>query len=146
MDYSPFLSDSGVISLSGKESVLVCCSGSLVGIPCRLALAAVFRIIIFPQPEFGSFGPVVKPVVPLNTLNTFKSVYLLPGIGGTGSLLCQKGIIIGKGGSMLKKIGTEARLDMEDFFEKKVFLKLFVKVDSGWRDEKKELRRFGYES
>lgn len=58
----------------------------------------------------------------------------------------QKGIIIGKGGSMLKKIGTEARLDMEDFFEKKVFLKLFVKVDSGWRDEKKELRRFGYES
>ncbi len=58
----------------------------------------------------------------------------------------QKGIIIGKGGSMLKKIGTEARLDMEDFFEKKVFLELFVKVNPDWRDEKKELKKFGYES
>ena len=58
----------------------------------------------------------------------------------------QKGIIIGKKGSMLKKIGTEARLDMEDFFEKKVFLELFVKVEPDWRNEKKELKRFGYES
>lgn len=57
----------------------------------------------------------------------------------------QKGIIIGKGGSSLKKVGTEARVDMEDFFQKKVFLKLFVKVDDGWRESKKELKRFGYE-
>lgn len=57
----------------------------------------------------------------------------------------QKGILIGKQGSSLKKIGTEARLDMEDFFEKKVFLKLFVKVDPNWRDDRKELKRFGYE-
>ncbi len=57
----------------------------------------------------------------------------------------QKGIIIGKGGSMLKKIGTQARVDMEDFFQKKVFLNLFVKVDDGWRESKKELKRFGYE-
>ena len=57
----------------------------------------------------------------------------------------QKGIIIGKGGSALKKVGTEARLDMEDFFQKKVFLQLFVKVDSDWRESRRELRKFGYE-
>ena len=57
----------------------------------------------------------------------------------------QKGIIIGKGGQALKKTGTQARVDMEDFFQKKVFLSLFVKVDPDWRESKKELRRFGYE-
>lgn len=57
----------------------------------------------------------------------------------------QKGIIIGKSGSALKKVGTQARMDMEDFFQKKVFLKLFVKVDPDWRENKKELRKFGYE-
>ncbi|MGN1215223.1 MAG: GTPase Era [Candidatus Cryptobacteroides sp.] len=57
----------------------------------------------------------------------------------------QKGIIIGKGGSALKKVGTEARLDMEDFFQKKVFLQLFVKVDPDWRESRRELRKFGYE-
>ncbi len=57
----------------------------------------------------------------------------------------QKGIIIGKGGAALKKTGTQARLDMEDFFQKKVYLSLFVKVDDGWRESKKELKRFGYE-
>ncbi len=57
----------------------------------------------------------------------------------------QKGIIIGKGGQALKKVGTQARLDMEDFFQKKVFLRLFVKVDPDWRENKKELRKFGYE-
>lgn len=57
----------------------------------------------------------------------------------------QKGIIIGKGGSALKKVGTEARLDMEDFFQKKVFLSTFVKVDPDWRENRKELKRFGYE-
>ena len=57
----------------------------------------------------------------------------------------QKGILIGKGGSALKKAGTEARLEMEDFFQKKVFLNLFVKVDPDWRESKRELRKFGYE-
>ena len=57
----------------------------------------------------------------------------------------QKGIIIGKKGAMLKKVGTEARIDMEDFFQKKVFLSTFVKVDPDWREDRKELRRFGYE-
>ena len=57
----------------------------------------------------------------------------------------QKGIIIGKGGSALKKVGTQARIDMEDFFQKKVFLQIYVKVDPDWREDKKELRKFGYE-
>ena len=57
----------------------------------------------------------------------------------------QKGIIIGKGGQALKKVGTQARIEMEDFFQKKVFLRLFVKVDDGWRENKRELKRFGYE-
>jgi len=57
----------------------------------------------------------------------------------------QKGIIIGKGGAMLKKVGTAARLEMEDFFQKKVFLTTFVKVDPDWRTSRRELRRFGYE-
>ena len=57
----------------------------------------------------------------------------------------QKGIIIGKRGAALKKVGTEARLDMEEFFQKKVFLSMFVKVDPDWRESRGELRRFGYE-
>ncbi len=58
----------------------------------------------------------------------------------------QKGIVIGRGGAALKKVGTEARLDMEDFFQKKVFLSIYVKTDPDWRESKKELRKFGYEN
>ncbi|MCQ2115270.1 MAG: GTPase Era [Bacteroidales bacterium] len=57
----------------------------------------------------------------------------------------QKGIIIGKGGASLKKVGTQARIDMEEFFQTKVFLSLYVKVDADWRENKRELRKFGYE-
>lgn len=57
----------------------------------------------------------------------------------------QKGIIIGKKGAAIKKLGTESRLEMEDFFQKKVFLQLYVKVDNNWRESRKELRKFGYE-
>lgn len=57
----------------------------------------------------------------------------------------QKGIIIGKKGAAIKKLGTESRLEMEDFFQKKVFLQLYVKVDDNWRESRKELRKFGYE-
>ncbi len=56
----------------------------------------------------------------------------------------QKGIIIGAGGQKLKKVGTLARKDIETFFNKKVFLELFVKVDKNWRNNEKELKRFGY--
>jgi GTP-binding protein Era len=56
----------------------------------------------------------------------------------------QKGIIIGRNGSALKKTATEARIEMESFFEKKVFLQTFVKVDPDWRENKRELKKFGY--
>ena len=56
-----------------------------------------------------------------------------------------KGIIIGKNGAMLKKIGSLARRDMERFFASKVFLELWVKVKEGWRDSDFMLRNFGYE-
>lgn len=57
----------------------------------------------------------------------------------------QKGIIIGKQGASLKKVGTQARIEMEDFFQKKVFLNIYVKTDPDWRESRKELRKFGYE-
>lgn len=56
----------------------------------------------------------------------------------------QKGILIGKGGSMLKRVGTEARKDIEKFFDKRVYLELFVKVESNWRNRENKLRSFGY--
>lgn len=56
----------------------------------------------------------------------------------------QKGILIGKGGSKLKKVGTEARRDLEAFFEKKIYLNLFVKVNKDWRNDEGQLKRFGY--
>lgn len=56
----------------------------------------------------------------------------------------QKGILIGKGGSMLKKIGMEARKDIETFFDKKVFLEMFVKVEKDWRNKENKLKAFGY--
>lgn len=56
----------------------------------------------------------------------------------------QKGILIGHGGSMLKKVGMEARKDIETFFGKKVFLELFVKVEPNWRNRENKLKAFGY--
>ena len=56
----------------------------------------------------------------------------------------QKGIIIGHKGRMLKKVGTEARKDMEEFFGRKIFLELYVKVNKDWRDKPSMLKRFGY--
>lgn len=57
----------------------------------------------------------------------------------------QKGILIGKGGSMLKKIGTEARKELEEITEKKVYLELNVKVEKDWRKKQSSLKNFGYE-
>ncbi|MDE6533376.1 MAG: GTPase Era [Muribaculaceae bacterium] len=56
----------------------------------------------------------------------------------------QKGIIIGKGGEKIKRVGIEARQDIEKFFGKKVFLELFVKVEKDWRNRESKLRAFGY--
>ncbi len=56
----------------------------------------------------------------------------------------QKSIIIGNQGKKLKKVGTEARIDLEKFLDKKVYLELYVKVDPNWRDSETKLKRFGY--
>ncbi len=56
----------------------------------------------------------------------------------------QKGILIGRGGSKLKKVGTEARKDIETFFGKRVYLELFVKVEPNWRNRENKLKAFGY--
>jgi GTP-binding protein Era len=56
----------------------------------------------------------------------------------------QKGIVIGQGGRMLKRIGTTARHDIESMSERKVFLKLRVKVRKNWRNDEKALQRFGF--
>ena len=56
----------------------------------------------------------------------------------------QQGIIIGKGGKKLKHVGMEARKDLEKFFDKHVYLQLYVKVESDWRNQEKKLKAFGY--
>lgn len=56
----------------------------------------------------------------------------------------QKGIIIGKGGAKLKRVGIAARRDIETFFGKRVFLEIFVKVEKDWRNRENKLRSFGY--
>ena len=56
----------------------------------------------------------------------------------------QKGIVIGRGGAMLKRIGTAARPEIEELLGTRVFLKLQVKVEERWRTEPKALQRFGY--
>lgn len=56
----------------------------------------------------------------------------------------QKGILIGKGGAMLKRVGTEARKDIAAFFDKSVYLELFVKVEPNWRNRENKLKAFGY--
>ena len=57
----------------------------------------------------------------------------------------QKGIIIGKAGTALKRVGSQARKDIEDFLQKKVFLQLFVKVDKDWRSNTGRLKHYGYD-
>lgn len=56
----------------------------------------------------------------------------------------QKGIIIGRGGAMLKKVGIEARKDIATFFGKRIYLEMFVKVEANWRNRENKLRTFGY--
>ncbi len=65
------------------------------------------------------------------------------------TIICErdshKGIVIGKGGAMLKKIGSQARVDIEDMTECKVNLKLWVKVRKNWRDDSSQMKHFGYD-
>ena len=56
----------------------------------------------------------------------------------------QKGILLGEKGSMIKKLGTAARVDIEKFLDRKVFLELFVKVKPKWRENELQLKEYGY--
>jgi GTP-binding protein Era len=56
----------------------------------------------------------------------------------------QKGILLGEGGKMIKKLGTLAREDIEKFLQQKVFLQLFIKVKPKWRDNEMQLKEYGY--
>ncbi len=58
----------------------------------------------------------------------------------------QKGILIGHKGKALKRVGSEARKDLEKFFQKKIFLEMYVKVNKNWRNDSKQLKRFGYDA
>ena len=58
----------------------------------------------------------------------------------------QKAIVIGSGGQAIKKLGMDSRKDLEEFFQKKIFLELTVKVSEGWRDNDNQLKRFGYDN
>lgn len=58
----------------------------------------------------------------------------------------QKGILIGHKGMALKRVGSEARKDLEKFFHKKIFLEMYVKVNKNWRNDSKQLKRFGYDT
>ncbi len=58
----------------------------------------------------------------------------------------QKGIIIGHKGKMIKRVGIEARKDAEEFFDKKIFMELYVKVAKEWRSQDKQLKKFGYDA
>ena len=53
-------------------------------------------------------------------------------------------IVIGSGGNMIKRVGTDARKELEAFLDKKVFLDLYVRVDKDWRNDESKLKRFGY--
>ena len=80
-------------------------------------------------------------------IDTYKEEPTIDRISATiyVSRTSQKGIIIGHKGERLKKVGQQAREDMERFLQKKVFLQLFVKVQEDWRNSERQLRRFGYD-
>ena len=80
-------------------------------------------------------------------IDTFKEEPTIDRISATiyVSRQSQKGIVIGHKGERLKRVGQQAREDMERFLQKKVFLQLFVKVQEDWRNNERQLRRFGYD-
>ena len=80
-------------------------------------------------------------------IDTYKEEPTIDRISATiyVSRTSQKGIVIGHKGERLKRVGQQAREDMERFLQKKVFLQLFVKVQEDWRNNERQLRRFGYD-
>ena len=109
--------------------------------PARFFVTEIIRekILLYYQKEIPySVEVVVEQFVEDDTNIRIKTVIIV-------ERETQKGIIIGHRGQALKKVGMMARKDLEKFFEKKVFLEIFVKVESDWRNRDNILRNFGYE-
>jgi GTPase len=109
--------------------------------PARFFVTEIIRekILLYYQKEIPySTEVVVEQYEELNGLVRINAVIYV-------ERETQKGIIIGHGGQALKKVGTEARKDIESFLGKKVFLEMFVKVEKDWRNRDNKLKAFGYQ-
>ena len=110
--------------------------------PARFFVTEIIRekILLYYQKEIPySVEVVVEQFVESETKILIKSLIIV-------ERNSQKGIIIGHRGQALKKVGTMARRDLEKFFDKKIFLEMFVKVEEDWRNRDNLLRQFGYET
>ncbi|MDR3250791.1 MAG: GTPase Era [Tannerella sp.] len=109
--------------------------------PARFFVTEIIRekILLYYQKEIPySVEIIVEEFVESETNIRMKSVIIV-------ERESQKGIIIGHRGQALKKVGITARKDLEKFFDKKVFLEMFVKVETDWRNRDNVLRKFGYQ-
>lgn len=112
----------------------------LTDLPARFFVTEIIREKILE--EYDKEVPYAVEVL----VETFKDTPKIINIGAVIHVErdSQKPIIIGKGGQSIKRVGTEARKDIEAFFGKKVFLELFVKVLKDWRKNDRHLKNFGY--
>jgi GTP-binding protein Era len=108
--------------------------------PARFFVSEIIRekILLYYQKEIPySVEVAVEQFVESDKLISIKALIIV-------ERESQKGIIIGERGAAIKKVGSMARKDIERFFEKKVFLEMFVKVEKDWRNKDAALRKFGY--
>ena len=157
-DWQSRLPEAVIIPVSAKE---------------KIGMAGVLNAILERLPEGEAFYPkdtltdktlrffaseIIREKILLNydkeipycceiEIDTYKEEPTIDRISATiyVSRTSQKGIIIGHKGERLKRVGQQAREDMERFLQKKVFLQLFVKVQEDWRNSERQLRRFGYD-
>jgi len=150
------------------EAVIIPCSAKE-----QIGMTGVLNAILERLPEGESFYPkdtltdktlrffaseIIREKILLNydkeipycceiEIDTYKEEPTIDRISATiyVSRASQKGIVIGHKGERLKRVGQQAREDMERFLQKKVFLQLFVKVQEDWRNNERQLRRFGYD-
>jgi GTP-binding protein Era len=109
--------------------------------PARFFVTEIIRekILLYYQEEIPySVEVVVEQFIERQSMISVKSVIIV-------ERESQNGILIGHRGQALKKVGVMARKDLEKFFDKKIFLELFVKVEEDWRNRDNILKRFGYE-
>ena len=113
----------------------------------KIGMGGVLDAILERLPEGEPFYDKEIPYCCEIEIDTYKEEPTIDRISATiyVARTSQKGIVIGHKGERLKKVGQQAREDMERFLQKKVFLQLFVKVQEDWRNSERQLRRFGYD-